>query len=94
MLCHVRLAESKQFAINCSVSQAVKSPTIMFLFFCLSEVVEILIFECSFYRFRWKADAVLVWLELVLHMEQYVKEFEENIKSGKVNLDRSFAQSI
>uniref|UniRef100_H2YB27 SAM domain-containing protein n=1 Tax=Ciona savignyi TaxID=51511 RepID=H2YB27_CIOSA len=35
---------------------------------------------------RWRADAVLVWLELVMHMSQYNKECAENIKSGKVRL--------
>ena len=29
---------------------------------------------------------MLVWLDLVLHMSQYVKECQDNIKSGKVCL--------
>ncbi|XP_078488942.1 kazrin isoform X1 [Ciona intestinalis] len=38
---------------------------------------------------KWRADAVLVWLELVMHMSQYSKECAENIKSGKVLLGLS-----
>nr|CAB3257978.1 kazrin [Phallusia mammillata] len=42
--------------------------------------------------YKWKADAVLVWLELVMHMSQYVRGCAENIKSGKVLLGLSDAE--
>lgn len=35
---------------------------------------------------KWKAETVQVWLELVMCMAQYIPEFVENIKSGKVLL--------
>uniref|UniRef100_H2YB28 SAM domain-containing protein n=1 Tax=Ciona savignyi TaxID=51511 RepID=H2YB28_CIOSA len=41
---------------------------------------------------EWRADAVLVWLELVMHMSQYNKECAENIKSGKVLLGLSLGE--
>jgi len=38
---------------------------------------------------NWKAQDVAVWLELHLHMSQYVRESIENVKSGKVLLGLS-----
>ncbi|CAK8691010.1 unnamed protein product [Clavelina lepadiformis] len=53
---------------------------------------EILLNNQNLPMHKWKADAVLVWLELVMHMGQYVKECAENIKSGKVLLGLTDAE--
>ena len=36
---------------------------------------------------RWKSEAVVAWLELVVQMPMYSKACSENVKSGKVMFD-------
>jgi len=40
---------------------------------------------------RWKSDAVVAWLELVVKMPSYAKQCSDNVKSGKVLLSLSDA---
>lgn len=36
---------------------------------------------------RWKSDAVVAWLELVVKMPMYAKQCSDNVKSGKVSTE-------
>ena len=43
---------------------------------------------------RWKSEAVVAWLELVVQMPMYSKACSENVKSGKVRGVKIFECSL